>query len=518
MTDFFNGLREKAISPQIQDLWRLEMVKFDRFMLALLFLHAPFALFAAPYGYGTWLYGVIGASLACLVGTLAYLFARGTLLSRFIMANMLAVYSATFILQQFGRIEMHFHVFGSIAFLAIYRDWRVLLAPAPLVVLYHTALNYCQVYGITFLGFPLVVFNYGAGLDIVLLHAFFVVFETSVLIYYALQFRNQFVQQLEYSIELRSRGARTAAQAGEIGQSIVRSSDEILSASQTVSTVAHDQSACIEEISASFEEIGAGMDSLSAIARKQKGELASIQDRHGVLLDSGRHLNLEMTAASQLAAIAQEHAQRAGSALDLIIGSMEAIDANSRKVRTIVSVINEIADRVNLLSLNASIEAARAGEYGRGFSVVAQEIARLAERTASSVDEINSLIDHNSVEVQGGRKSVSAGVEVIRALVDKINAVADRLGSIGRSMDSQIQAYANSLGEIGSMTDEVRGTLSSLSEQAATVRHIAEAVQTLADMSQRLVAASLQMRNIMDGNREQAAELSNAVQLLAGGA
>ena len=81
--------------------------------------------------------------------------------------------------------------------------------------------------------------------------------------------------------------------------------------------------------------------------------------------------------------------------------SITNITESSQQVTDIISIIDDISDKINLLSLNAAIEAARAGEAGRGFAVVADEISKLADQTAASINDIDSLIRKNNNESHG---------------------------------------------------------------------------------------------------------------------
>lgn len=184
--------------------------KADRFMLCILWAHLPIAGFLVPYSYGTWKEGLISSLFINTIGTISYLTSRGTFPHRLLNGLLLLSYSVVLISIQYGRIEMHFHVFTALPFLILYRDWRIIPPAALLIALHHAVFNYCQTNGIEFLGFPLVVFNYANGWDIVFLHAIFVIFESSVLIYYSELLRQQFLdvnslnKNLESMVERRT--------------------------------------------------------------------------------------------------------------------------------------------------------------------------------------------------------------------------------------------------------------------------------------------------------------------------
>ncbi len=82
--------------------------------------------------------------------------------------------------------------------------------------------------------------------------------------------------------------------------------------------------------------------------------------------------------------------------------SMQKAGESSHEMQNIVGMISDISDQINLFSLNAAIESARAGDAGKGFAVVSDQISKLAEETANSIGEINTLIKENSSEIEAG--------------------------------------------------------------------------------------------------------------------
>jgi len=165
----------------------------DKLILIFLWLHFPMAAFIIPNGYGTFLEGFIASLVLCAIGSISYIISKGTLSHRLLNGLLLLAFSALFITLQYGRIEMHFHVFAIFPILLIYKDWKVYPLPVLFIAIHHAAFNYCQINGIDFYGLPLIVFNYGNGWDIVFLHAAFVIFEAGFLSYFAKVFRKQHI-------------------------------------------------------------------------------------------------------------------------------------------------------------------------------------------------------------------------------------------------------------------------------------------------------------------------------------
>jgi methyl-accepting chemotaxis protein len=158
---------------------------------------------------------------------------------------------------------------------------------------------------------------------------------------------------------------------------------------------------------------------------------------------------------------------------------MMSLGDGSKQIGEIVSVIKDIADQTNLLALNAAIEAARAGEQGRGFAVVADEVRKLAEKTAHSTSEIGNMIKAIQDETDKAVVSMEEGTKKVAVGVDLANQAGDSLHKIVES----VQNLQGMVQQIASATDE----MSTVSEQ------ISNDIEVIADVSKETSASSTQI-------------------------
>ncbi|WP_240523598.1 methyl-accepting chemotaxis protein, partial [Polaromonas sp. AER18D-145] len=141
--------------------------------------------------------------------------------------------------------------------------------------------------------------------------------------------------------------------------------------------------------------------------------------------------------ANQLAVTASSVAVRGGSVVSQVVDTMGAINASSKKIVDIISVIEGIAFQTNILALNAAVEAARAGEQGRGFAVVAAEVRNLAQRSAAAAKEIKTLIGDSVDKVEEGSKQVAEAGKTMDEIVDSVKRVTDIMAEITAASQEQ---------------------------------------------------------------------------------
>ena len=165
-----------------------------------------------------------------------------------------------------------------------------------------------------------------------------------------------------------------------------------------------------------------------------------------------------------------------------VVHTMQEIDASSKKIADIISVIDGIAFQTNILALNAAVEAARAGEQGRGFAVVASEVRSLAGRSAEAAKEIKGLISTSVSKVQSGTQLVTDTGTTMQEIVQSVRSVVDVIGEITAAASEQSTGIAEvnqSVNKLDQMTQQ----------NAALVEESAAAAESLRDQAAQLADA-----------------------------
>jgi methyl-accepting chemotaxis protein len=273
------------------------------------------------------------------------------------------------------------------------------------------------------------------------------------------------------------RNVRTNADAvSSAAERTATSSGEIALSSQNQSEAASSMAAAVEQTTV-------GIDHISTNARDAR----DISARSGELSAQGG--DLVQTVVAEMGEIA--------SAVSASASAVEELGRRSDEISSIVEVIKEIADQTNLLALNAAIEAARAGEQGRGFAVVADEVRKLAERTAKSTQQISAMIGSIQQETRSAVDAMKAGVDKVDRGVELTSRAGEAMAEVRRGADQVVEV--------------VREISDALREQTAASSDIARNVETIAQMAEENSAAVSENHATAEQLEKLAAALQNEV-------
>ncbi|POD88116.1 HAMP domain-containing protein [Bacillus subtilis] len=269
-------------------------------------------------------------------------------------------------------------------------------------------------------------------------------------------------------------------------QGIKDSVEHVASSSEELTASADQTSRATEHITMAIEQFSNGSESQS---EKIETTTEQINEMNDGLAELARQMNTI------------DHSVKAAEQV------VKGLEIKSKDITNILRVINGIADQTNLLALNAAIEAARAGEYGRGFSVVAEEVRKLAVQSADSAKEIESLISeivkeiHTSLNVlQSVNKEVETGLvmtdetkQSFKHISQMTNQIASELQNMNATVEElsagaqEISAASNDITAISKeSSDGIQDIAASAEEQLASMEEISSSALTLERMSEEL--------------------------------
>ncbi|NTU27264.1 HAMP domain-containing protein [Bacillus tequilensis] len=290
--------------------------------------------------------------------------------------------------------------------------------------------------------------------------------------------------------------------------------EHVASSSEELTASADQTSRATEHITMAIEQFSNGSESQNDKIETTTEQINEMNDGLAELARAAVVITETSADSTELSSKGETLVQKTADQMNTIDHSVKkaeqvvkGLEIKSKDITNILRVINGIADQTNLLALNAAIEAARAGEYGRGFSVVAEEVRKLAVQSADSAKEIESLISeivkeiHTSLnvlqsvnnEVETGLvmtdetkqsfKHISNMTKEIASTLQNMNATVEELSAGAQ----EISAASNDITAISKeSSDGIQDIAASAEEQLASMEEISSSAQTLEKMSEEL--------------------------------
>ncbi|MFB1481590.1 methyl-accepting chemotaxis protein [Corallococcus sp. RDP092CA] len=397
----------------------------------------------------------LGLLLAGLPVALA-LTRPGRASTRHVIAAGQALVSGLLIHLMGGRIETHFHIFGSLALLAIYRDWKVLLTFSGVVTADHFLRG---------MFWPESIFGMHARDSWRWLeHVAWVAFEDLFLITSCVQGQRDLREAARREAQLElSRTATEEQVLRPLMGSAVALRDSVTTLTASTSEQRQElsrQASALEETRVTAEEIR----QTSLVASAQAARVLAATQQAG---DVGAAV--EEAMGRSVEGLADLRAQ----AVDLT-ERIQGLASYTERIVGITRTVQDLADQSNVLAINAAIEAARAGEVGRGFAVVAREMRGLASQSVTATQQVRAVLDDARSRIQGVVELTRQGGERMGRNIEIIRSSGEQMVMLS--------------GLVKGNADAVRQISASVSQQSAGVSQIFTAVSDLTALMQASVA------------------------------
>lgn len=253
--------------------------------------------------------------------------------------------------------------------------------------------------------------------------------------------------------------------------------------SQNIEKTSIDFSSILEENSASLEEINSNMEDIESIGKKNEESAKEIQELIETNLKRLNELSKNLENLAEISKSTSNYTKESKQQSESLKNMIYAMQETSERITEILSIIKEISDRTNLLSLNASIEAARAGESGKGFAVVAQSISNLAETTEKSVQDIEDLIEHTTNQMTQAIQYIDKSTEMMNKSFTMVNSLDEEIQKSKEIIKNQLERSDKILSNATKMHSVAKDTFNSIKFIKDVIREINQSIDEASKIS-----------------------------------
>ncbi|MDJ0658603.1 MAG: methyl-accepting chemotaxis protein [Crocosphaera sp.] len=280
----------------------------------------------------------------------------------------------------------------------------------------------------------------------------------------------------DIAIQVKTSSTQVSSSLGENGQSI-----------QTLAQQAIEEAEATSQTLGSVEEMS---HSIEAVANNANQAATLVDDTYTVTQESTKAMDETVNSIFQLRTTVGETAKK-----------MKRLGESSQKISQVVSLIEEMALKTNLLAINASVEARRAGKEGEGFMMVAEQVGALAEQSAAATKEISHIVEAIQTETQEvtqamelGTSQVVDSTRLVEGTKQRLQRILERSQTINELMQSISQATVSQTDTSRTVTELMQHIAQQSQQRSTASQTVAQSMQETAQVAQTLEAAVKQFK------------------------
>ncbi|MDO3411893.1 methyl-accepting chemotaxis protein [Saccharibacillus sp. CPCC 101409] len=382
-----------------------------------------------------------------------------------------------------GYVEFHFSIFMVVAFLVFYESVTLVAVMTAIFAIVHVAALFWMTE--LYLGSENYTFT------MLLLHAVFLLL-TSGAVTWQIVSKKRFAQEVEREREQKRLELETAFDTLRgMSARLDGTFEAVVGRSEAICESGRDMTA---SFGTAARELDGQRQSVARAGRNLEDIYAIVEETREASGEAVRHADRTRTAlpdAIREMRRLHEDMELLSEAVEETAEAIGGLDESTRQADRMLLAIREVAERTNLLSLNASIEAARAGEQGKGFAVVAGEIRMLAEQSRASAEDVNRILLGIRGETQRSAQRMAGSRQLAQAGLNQADEAVRLLDEAAGSAAELVRAVDVINGRVDEMTDRTRRISGEMHEVSSVTGRTMEALRSFGHTAGEQVEASL---------------------------